>query len=278
MPPTPETFGEPGRQVRGLLYRPREANGRPALLMCPPFGEERKATARVMALAAAGLAEHGYPVLRIDYWGTGESDGWMEQVALTDWQADIRSAGRYVAERTGAEKIGLVGLRFGGTLGVWCGIGDGVLDCLVLWGPQMGGAETIAECRQHLAATRLLAGAVGLNNRGATERNACDMGGFLMSESLQDQIESIRLPGSARAKAKRVVVVQFSHRAEVSRPHGDLCTALTVPEGRGRAFCLPVRPFWVTASRYDPRDLVERTVMALEELDRPDAAGGGTSG
>ena len=268
---TAEAFGEPGRQRRGLLHRPCEPGGQTGLVMCPPFGEERKAAARVMTLAAAAWAERGYPVLRFDYFGTGESDGWMEEATLDDWLGDIGAAVEHLMTRTGVREVGLLGLRFGATLAALCESSQRPPACLVLWDPQMTGGQTLAECRRHLAATRLVAGPVSAERSGCDES---DMGGFVLSESLGRRIESICLPADARARVPRVVVVQFSSRSRVSPVHWDLCKTLTAPDGASRALCLPVRPFWVTASRFDPRSVVDRSVLALEELAALAAAGG----
>jgi hypothetical protein len=177
----------------------------------------------------------------------------------------------YLATRTGVCEVGLLGLRFGATLAALCESGQRPPACLVLWDPQMTGRQTLADCRRHLAATRLVAGPAVPERPGC---DASDMGGFVLSELLGRQVESIRLAAGARARAPRVVIAAFGSRSQASQAHRDLAAALTSPGGASCAFCAAVRPFWVTASRFDPRNIVERSARALEELAVSSAARG----
>ena len=70
---TAEVFGEGGPSLRGMLHWPATDSPTWGIVLCCPFGEERKSAARVMTLAARDFCREGFCVLRFDYRGTGES-------------------------------------------------------------------------------------------------------------------------------------------------------------------------------------------------------------
>jgi len=228
--------------------------------MCYPFAEERKCSARVATLAARRFCKHGYHVLRFDYAGTGESDGWPEQVSIERWLQDIDMAAQHLAKRAELPRIGLFGIRFGGTLAALCDQID--LSCLLLWAPLLTGAECLSEYRRHLDATRILIGAGGSATRSCPQPEM-DMGGFRLTSELRDEIESIELPADARARADTVVVMQMTSRRQPARPYVDLAGRLLAHPGTRSVLACASRPFWVTASRYDPAPLVKQTLKAL---------------
>ncbi|HUW82178.1 MAG TPA: alpha/beta hydrolase [Phycisphaerae bacterium] len=228
--------------------------------MCYPFSEERKCSARVATLAARRFCEHGYHVLRFDYTGTGESDGWPEQVSIGRWLQDIHTAAQHLAKRAELPRIGLFGIRFGGTLAALCDRVD--LSCLLLWAPLLTGAQCLAEYRRHLDATRILTGADGSATRSCPQPEM-DMGGFRLTRALRDEIESIELPADARARADTVVVMQMTSQRRPARPYVNVASRLLANPGTPSVLACASRPFWVTASRYDPARLVEQTLKAL---------------
>ena len=68
-------LGEATRRFLVVYRPPQEPRGRPAVLLAPPFGWEEIAAHRAVRDWAAHLAAHGYPVLRLDLPGTGDSAG-----------------------------------------------------------------------------------------------------------------------------------------------------------------------------------------------------------
>ena len=119
-----------------------------------------------------------------------------------------------------------------------------------------------------LAATRLIADEEhGAEYYGTFmgQEGGIDIGGYRLPPSLLNELEEIELARDAVATARNVVVVNFSSRASVPREYVELCEKLTCTTGTGKAINFPGRPFWVTASRYDPRALVEKTIQVMDE-------------
>ena len=261
-----EAFGEDGTVLRGMLHWP--AAGPPALgmVMCGPFGE--RAQERCPGddpCGSSSLCREGFAVLRFDYRGTGESDGCIERTDRGQWAEDIRSAQCHLVARTGAAKVGLLGIRFGAALAALAGKDEASLPFFVAWSPLWNGHSYLEESLRHLAATRLAVhGTRGGNGRVWNEpSDSLDMGGFCLSPKSLAAIESIEVSCGDRADV--VVVVDVSRRAAASEQHEAICRRLATPRGLWRTVNTPGRPFWVTASRYDPQPLVDYTIETLAE-------------
>ena len=81
----------------------------------------------------------GYPVLRFDCRGCGDSEGDFETVTLSAHLSDIRRAVDILQEKCRTESIGLLGLRFGAALAAAVAAKDNRVKLLVLWSPVMNG-------------------------------------------------------------------------------------------------------------------------------------------
>ncbi|MBI3944361.1 MAG: alpha/beta hydrolase [Armatimonadetes bacterium] len=101
----------------GVLHHPT-ASGRADVgaLLLPPFAEEKKGAHRLLVDLARELCRRGVPTLRFDYRGTGDSEGTFTDFTLSGALADARRAIAFLRERASTDRVGLVGVRLGGTL------------------------------------------------------------------------------------------------------------------------------------------------------------------
>src|SRR5262245_18163177 len=72
---TPFYFGRESSPLFGVFHAPARTTCLPAFVFCHPFAEEKLWTHRVFVSFARRLAAEGYPVLRFDYMGNGDSAG-----------------------------------------------------------------------------------------------------------------------------------------------------------------------------------------------------------
>jgi alpha-beta hydrolase superfamily lysophospholipase len=194
------------RESRGALYgsyHPPTAAVRPtAVVLCPPYGHEYLQGHRAFRLLADRLAEVGFPALRFDYRGTGDSAGDAEQVDLDLWREDVRAATEMCRARSGRQRVCALGLRLGGSLAALEAGRGGAFDALVLWDPIVSGPDYLAELarvehdfRQSLP--------------GASARAAGQPGGVLgfpYPRALLDQLGALDLR-SARVEGTRAALV-----------------------------------------------------------------------
>src|SRR5829696_10582760 len=112
----PVYFG-PGGSLFGAFHpaeRPR--NRTVGVVMCHPAGHEHLRLQRTFRNIAAALARLGFPVLRFDYSGTGDSFGDGSTATFAAWQADLSAGLDEVMRRARVSRIALIGLRLGGTI------------------------------------------------------------------------------------------------------------------------------------------------------------------
>jgi pimeloyl-ACP methyl ester carboxylesterase len=123
-------------------HRPERLHPRStAVLLCNPFGEEANRAHRIYRVLATQLARSGYPVLRFDYSGTGDSMGDDAEASLDDWLDDIAHAGGELRKVSGARRLVALGMRLGGSLATLAAARRGLkLRHLLLWDPVVDGA------------------------------------------------------------------------------------------------------------------------------------------
>jgi alpha/beta superfamily hydrolase len=262
---TNEVFGRAATRLRGVLHWPDAQSGL-GVVVCPPFGEERKSAARVLTQTARGLCRAGLSVLRWDYRATGESDGAIESVHVADWVEDIGLARQHLKQRANLVDVGILGIRFGAALSALVPCTSDPFPFFVTWMPVWTGKACVHESVRRLAATRLVvAGGAGCGPEStSTGESGLDLGGFQLSHSQLADLEQVELPNGAQAKAELVAILDSSSQPDARAANERMCEALTTPSGTRRICHVPCRPFWVTASRFDPQDLVRHTLECLK--------------
>ena len=146
--PEPFYFGPDG-SLFGVYHAAGRARARTvAIVLCQPLGHEYFRLHRAFRNIAVGLSRVGFPVLRFDYYGTGDSHGETPDAGLRRWQQDVGAAIDEVKRRSGAARVSLVGLRFGATL-AWleCAKREDA-DLLVMWEPIVTGRTYLTQLRE----------------------------------------------------------------------------------------------------------------------------------
>ena len=113
----PFYFGNSNHPLYGVFHPPAAQELRSeAILLCPPFGQEYMRSHRAYRQLALLLNKRGFPVLRFDYRGTGDSFGELKDTNICDWLEDINVAAEELKHTAQVENISIVGLRLGGLL------------------------------------------------------------------------------------------------------------------------------------------------------------------
>lgn len=192
----PVYFGS-SRELFGCLHMPasRQRSSR-VVLICPPIAAEHVRCHRPLRLLAAMLAGAGLPVLRFDYFGTGDSLGDLEDASLDRWLDDIAQAVRYLRGRTRATQVVLLGVRIGASLAARFHVERESLRQLVLWDPVIEGAGFVGQLRQQSANHALWMVEKHGERPGSVPRDgSLDLHGFRFSQSLVDEISALSLAG-----------------------------------------------------------------------------------
>lgn len=145
----PFYFGTAGQPLFGMLHRPQGAQRRTGIVICPSWGTEALRSHRGLRQLAQTLSQSGFPVLRFDYTGTGDSGGDGRHVGLDQWLSDIRDASALLRAETGVAGQALFGLRFGALIAQEA-VARGSVDvrAVALWDPPPSGAVFVANLQQ----------------------------------------------------------------------------------------------------------------------------------
>lgn len=102
----------------GALHSPvgQAARG-VAVVLCPPIGRDARCAYRPLFLFAEALAADGFPVLRYEHLGCGDSMPLEPEVDRWPlWLAGVEQAAAFVRAHAGAQRLVLAGLRVGASL------------------------------------------------------------------------------------------------------------------------------------------------------------------
>ncbi len=128
-----------------LHQSPREQTCHHGVIVCPPIGFEQLHAHRGLRHLADQLAGRQIPTLRFDWDGTGDSSGDdMDPDRFATWQANVRTAVRWMKTVRGCSRVSVVGLRLGATLAALA-LDDDEIDNLVLWAPVITGRSFVRE-------------------------------------------------------------------------------------------------------------------------------------
>jgi uncharacterized protein len=239
----PQFFGSPRAPVFGLYHEPAAGQSRRSgVVICPPLGEEIYPAHRVLRVLSTQLARLGFPVLRFDYFGCGDS--WADDLDVTI-PTCLDSLSRAVArvrERSGCERVVVIGLRFGGTIAAMSAVASPALfhEC-VLWDPVLDGKEYLDQLQRELRDT--VEQHVRMKPTCAPTVSRIEAIGLRVSVGFEAQLAAISPDHYAGLAADRTVLMDTSGSTlarTASLPAGHAlrqCTQHDFPETRWK----PVR-------------------------------------
>jgi alpha-beta hydrolase superfamily lysophospholipase len=116
------------------------------IVLCPPLGYEYMSSYATWRILAERLAASGFDALRLEYEGTGNSDGRQEDPGSAE--AWLRSVERAIAELrrlSASNATALIGLRAGALIALRAAAAVGGVERLVLWSPFASGRAFVRE-------------------------------------------------------------------------------------------------------------------------------------
>ena len=145
----PVTFGLGAEPDLFGWYHPAQGGARDCgVVLCNPFAYDLLGTHRSYRVLAEQLAAAGFPVLRFDYHGTGDSagsDADPERVAT--WLGNISTAIDQLKQLAGVPKVALFGLRLSASFALMVAEGRSDISALMLWAPVINGRHVVRELK-----------------------------------------------------------------------------------------------------------------------------------
>jgi pimeloyl-ACP methyl ester carboxylesterase len=181
---TPLYFQSKGAWLFGWMHQgespSRFSRG---VVIAAPLGHEQILAHHSLRHLADALAEAGFPVLRFDYHGTGDSAGVDEDAdRYATWLANLRSAIDWMRVELGCAEISVIGLRLGATLAAQVAADEPVAH-LVLWVPVVKGRAYVREMK-------FLSKAAGVPVDGSKDIEAA---GFVVANQTAHELAAIDL-------------------------------------------------------------------------------------
>ena len=124
---------------------PRSAGSDAAVLLCSGLSHDASTAHRPFRLLAGLLAAAGYPTLRFDYLGTGDSRDAEAEECLAVWQRSVHAAADWLRETTGVTRIVMVGLRFGAPIAMLAAAARKDVAGLMLIEPVLRGKSYVGQ-------------------------------------------------------------------------------------------------------------------------------------
>ena len=207
----PLYFGTPERPMFGFYHPPTGSRVRgTGVLLCNPLGDDLIRAHRPFRHLAEDLSAAGFPVLRFDFDGTGDSAGdERDPNRVATWRADVGRAAAELRARSGVERLALVGLRLGGTFAALGAADLGGVDALVLWGAYDNGGAFVSEAtkahKMHvmLQPTSFSGGPPASDGQEAL--------GFLLATQTIADLGAVDLLSLSRSPAKRTLVLDTAN-------------------------------------------------------------------
>lgn len=109
-----------GQKIFGMFHRPLENPKAPAVLICHGFAGQKMGKYRIYVLIAQQLVAKGIATLRIDFRGSGESEGDFSDMTITGEVNDALKGLEFLRNNPhiDSNRIGLLGNSFGGAIAV----------------------------------------------------------------------------------------------------------------------------------------------------------------
>jgi pimeloyl-ACP methyl ester carboxylesterase len=226
----PFFFGTSAEPLFGVFHPPKASTAKGAVvLLCCPVGQEYMRSHRAFRQMALLLSRAGFPVMRFDYFGTGDSAGDTDQVSLERCRLDVETAVEELRDMTGVTPVALVGLRMGANIAASAAPRLTGVSHVVLWDPITDGVHHVIE----------LVNQSGLPE--GTVRNADDVSrlagtvgtlGFPLTPRLRREIADLDLAAMQTAPGSAYFVVSSSPGEEDESRHALDSFCARVPNAR----------------------------------------------
>ncbi|HPY90205.1 MAG TPA: alpha/beta hydrolase [Lentisphaeria bacterium] len=236
-----------GRPLHVGLSLPDYDHPDAVLVVCEPFGEEKRCAFRMLVRLAWQLAALGMATLRFDLSGTGDSSGAHGEATWQQWQAETTAALQAAPGLTGARQAVILGARAGALLAAPAAASGAA--AVILAEPILTGEDMITDLERRQKIKDMMTGAASpdaeppANN--AAER---DFGGFVVSNALLQQARQADLVASLPAATPiHLLRVSGAKKFPASwQPLLDRCQASS-----GTAAIIADKPFWGQLEYYE---------------------------
>src|SRR6266568_2120821 len=202
----PRFFGQ-HREIFGWHHEGAAPTRRLGVVLCNSHGEEYLCSHRTIRSLAGRLQAMGFPTLRFDYHGTGDSLGSdRDPQRVRAWTQSVHAAIDELRRASGVDGVVLFGFRLGAALAMMAAAERDDVRALALWSPCARGRAFLRERR----ALHAVASVEHWDDKEAPAVRGPDddetVGFFLSSETIAD-LQGLDVTKLARRPADRILIV-----------------------------------------------------------------------
>ncbi len=254
---------------RRLLLRaqPDTANTRQAVLILPPFAEEMNKTRHLLNNLMRQLSAQQYDCFLLDNYGTGDSEGDLDNATIDVWRADLLQLLQLITQ-AGYQYLSLVAVRFG-VLQLFDLLNHHHLPLtvkqVVLWQPLFDTAKFWQQFARIKLAEAMAAGNK-LSQKELEQQldngSNIEIAGYPISPAFYQSLLSMNTAIPAMLSGTPVSWFETSQLDNIALPVQKMreqlqqCCQLTFTQ-------LKAEPYWQTAELANADELIAATIHAL---------------
>ena len=224
-----ETFLQPvlgGGRSLAVLSRPVGPARKIGWVICHSIGLEQVHMARLDVMVARALSRAGFPTLRYQGQGYGDSDP-AEGVGLSSHLRDASDAVRLMRAQEGVERVGVLGARFGAAVAALVADREG-LDLMGLWEPATSGSKFMRDFLRQRVLSEMVEGDSGRPSgmeqiySELRSQGWADIKGFVLSQEAHDEISNMDLLKDVNNFKGSSLILSISRNGAVSAALAEL--------------------------------------------------------
>jgi exosortase A-associated hydrolase 2 len=245
--------------------------GDTAILCLPPLFEELNLSRAVIAKQAQRFSAHNLPCFVMDYFGTGDSEGELEQANIDIWLQNIVTTSKWLEQR-GVKNIIIWGVRFGSLLVLAYQqliVGQLPITYQLHWKPILNGRQYLAQfLRIKQTKDMLQSQHISFSGENSSKENwrerillgeTIEVAGYKVSTDLFVQVEQL----SVNQKLQTLSPILWCELAS-NKPSPVLEKLLLgIDSSQISLHCVPSQSFWQTPEVFDVPELVSTTCTLL---------------
>ena len=236
---------------------------RDSVVLTPALLDERRTASAAWVSLARHLAAHGFPVLRFEFRGEGESLGDGSRRLWTDLNQDLLAAGQFASRSAPSKKVHLVALRLGASA-AWQTVHTQSAPDSFSWASLLAIAPVVkgaAQERLWRLRTKIRKEMGGQQNFGLASSNAeeLDFDGLPIHAQFMEAVKTFDLT-KIKPAGSRTHVIQISFKEDLSAETQALVQAGT-PNVTAQG--LKLEPFWDRLEVIDTKALNEAVLSRL---------------
>lgn len=146
----PVVLENSGQKIFGVMHLPTTGGKAPAVLICHGLAGHKCGRFRLYVDLAQKLAEAGIAALRIDFRGSGDSEGAFSDMTVESQIEDAMQGLDYLRHHPAVDssRIGVFGRSFGGAIAVIAAKRQQDIKSIALWAPFFSGDPWLAHWKK----------------------------------------------------------------------------------------------------------------------------------